>query len=192
MFSLLSLMALDGCATYHVVRWESPPEGQHQIKVGTPRSIVEQIHGEPLAEDGPVHSYEYSTKDRPDLATGMVLDVISMGLLATRWDDMERVYQAQRTRRQIAYGPDGRVISLSPQSANVWYKVGELNGFKDSVGSRYRKTATGYKCCYTFKNRRELLAEQLDSAELSEAERLAAQWQLNPAECDEISAHADN
>lgn len=367
--TLLSLMVLEGCASYLVARWESPPEGQNQIKVGTPRSIVEQVLGEPVAKDGAVHTYEYSTKDRPNPAIVVPLDVLTMGMMSFHWGDMEKGYQSQRARRQLAYGPDDRVISLSPTSANVtfeqwlrseeraanlellceaanngqpgalavqaasyryglwgaevnptkaylfirlaaffgnpsalrtsytwragmspedlaeaerqtahwqpnpaeceaiaaeqtakealdlktmaeqgnadaqyqlgvlssspreswkwfclaanqrhpqaqleignfyetgrdpvsvdlglayvWYKLAELNGFEENVGSRYRKTTTGYKCCFPSKSHRQILAEQLDLAQLSEADRLVAEWEPNPAEC-EIEAQAKN
>lgn len=124
--SLLSTVVLEGCVAYHAARWESPPEGQDQIEVGTPRSIVEQILGEPVAKDGPVHTYEYSTEDRPTLALAIIAisaDVLWLGMPGVvAWTDAERGYQSQRTRWQLAYGPDDRVISLSPEAANVTFE----------------------------------------------------------------------
>ena len=120
--SLLSLVVLEGCATYQLVRWESPPEGQDQIKVGTPRLIVEQALGEPVAKDGPVHTYEYSTEDRPNPAF-VILDVLILFMPDPElWGLLEGEYQSQRARRQLAYGPDDRVISSSPQAANVMFE----------------------------------------------------------------------
>ncbi len=120
--TLLSVMVLEGCASYLVARWESPPEGQNQIEVGTPRPIVEQILGEPAAKDGQVHTYEYSTKERPNPAIVVPFDILTMGMMSFRWEDMDKGYQSQRARRKIAYGPDDRVISLSPESANVTFE----------------------------------------------------------------------
>jgi hypothetical protein len=92
----------------------------------------------------------------------------------------------------IVYETGRAPVSENLSLAYVWYRLAELNGFKESVSSRYRKTATGYECCFPAKSQRDIVAEQLDSAQIIKAERLVAVWQPDPAQCEEIAAQADN
>lgn len=127
-FLLVSALAcllpagLGGCATAQLALWESPPDNQDRIEVGAPRSLVEDILGEPIREDGPVRTYEYSSRERPNLALGAFIDVATMGMSVMYWGDMQEAYDAQRVRRSLVYGPDGRIVSLSPDTAEETFE----------------------------------------------------------------------
>lgn len=118
----LLAVLLTGCAATKAALWGSPPEGQDQIKVGTPRSAVEDILGEPVGEGGPVQTYEYSTRERPNIALSAILDVATMGMSAMYWSDFQKAYDSQRVRRSFVYGPDDRLVSLSPDAADQTFE----------------------------------------------------------------------
>ncbi len=75
--------------------------------------------------------------------------------------------------------------------AHIWYSLARANGFEES-GTNYKKTDTGWACCFPNKLRQEVVAEKLSPAEIVEAERLVAEWQPNPAECEAATAQLGN
>ncbi|MGI9326275.1 MAG: hypothetical protein ACR2PZ_13720 [Pseudomonadales bacterium] len=217
--SCLLLLLLNGCATYLAARWEDPPEGKEQIKIGTPRSVVEQIIGEPITTIGPVRTYDISTKEGPELWFMPILDVAIMVVRVQHWSEMEKDYQSQRIRWSLVYGPNGQVVSLSPSRASSTFerwlesdKRGEnLNllcqaansGHADAQAvqaARYRyglwKTDVDPKKAYQsiglaafFGNRGAPLTKSTWRAgmaldDVEEAERLVAEWEPNPSECE--------
>jgi TPR repeat protein len=120
--SCLLLLLLNGCATYLAARWEDPPEGKEQIKIGTPRSVVEQIIGEPITTVGSVRTYDINTKEGPELWSMPILDVAIMVVRVQHWSEMEKDYQSQRIRWSLVYGPNGQVVSLSPSRASSTFE----------------------------------------------------------------------
>ena len=217
--SCLLLLLLNGCATYLAARWEDPPEGKEQIKIGTPRSVVEQIIGEPITTVGPVRTYDISTKEGPKLWFMPILDVAMMGMSFQYWSEMEKEYQSQLIRWSLVYGPNDRVISLSPNGASLtferWLNSDErgenLNllcqaansGHADAqavLAARYRyglwetdvdpmKAYQSIGLAAFFGNRGAPLTKSTWRAgmtpdDVEEAERLVAEWEPNPAECE--------
>jgi hypothetical protein len=73
-------------------------------------------------------------------------------------------------------------------TAFLWLSLAETNGFKDMVRvyTRYTETATGWSCCTeeTQPPQREIVANSMTSEQITEARRLVAEWQPNPAECE--------
>ena len=80
--------------------------------------VVEQIIGEPITKVGPIRSYDISTKEGPKLWFMPILDVAMMGMSFQYWSEMEKEYQSQLIRWSLVYGPNDRVISLSPNGAS--------------------------------------------------------------------------
>jgi hypothetical protein len=73
----------------------------------------------------------------------------------------------------------------------VWYSLAETSGYQEA-GTSYKKTDTGMKCCFSDISRREIVAENLAADQITEADRLVAEWDPNPAECDIEAAKSDN
>jgi hypothetical protein len=217
--SCLLLLLLDGCATYHAARWEAPPEGKEEINIGTPRSVVEQIIGEPITKVGPTRTYDISTKEGPKLWFMPILDVAMMGMSFQYWSEMEKEYQSQLIRWSLVYGPNDQVVSLSPSRASStferWLNSNERgehldllcraanNGHADAQAvqaARYRyglwgsdidpiKAYQSIGLAAFFGNRGAPLTKTTWRAgmtpdDVEEAERLVAEWEPNPAECE--------
>ena len=68
-------------------------------------------------------------------------------------------------------------------TAYLWLSLSETNGFKYPVRvyTGYGEPATGEK---TQPTQREIVANSMTSAQITEAKRLVAEWQPNPAECE--------
>jgi hypothetical protein len=217
--SCLLLLLLNGCATYLAARWEDPPEGKEQIKIGTPRSVVEQIIGEPITTVGPVRTYDINTKEGPELWSMPILDVAIMVVRVQYWSEMEKDYQSQRIRWSLVYGPNGQVVSLSPSRASSTFerwlesdKRGENldllcqaanSGNADAQAvqaARYRYGLWGtdvdaikayefISLAAFFGNRGAPLTKKtwrigMAPDDVAEAERLIAEWEPSPAECE--------
>jgi hypothetical protein len=73
----------------------------------------------------------------------------------------------------------------------VWYSLAETSGYQEA-GTRYKKTDTGMKCCFSDISRREIVAENLAADQITEAERLVAEWEPNPAECEVEATKSEN
>lgn len=89
---------------------------------------------------------------------------------------------------------------LRPDSvqAYVWDRLAESNGFRKETKAPtgrigYIKTKTGWRCC-VLEPHREDGAERskLTADQITEAERLVAEWKPNPAECEEIAVQSAN
>lgn len=223
----LLAVLLTGCTATKLALWDSPPEGQDQIKVGTPRSTVEDILGKPVRVVGPVQTYEYSTKERPNIALGVIFDVMTMGMSAALLPDLQKNYDSQRARRSFVYGPDDRLVSLSPDYADLMFErwlesdrradslellcQAANNGHADALAveaARYRyglwgtgidpiKAYLSIGLAAHFGNlgaihMSEIWRLDMSPDEVTKAQRLVAQWEPNPAECEVESAGTAN
>lgn len=70
--------------------------------------------------------------------------------------------------------------------AYVWYRLAEMNGFEGKWP--YFRTDSGFETILYS----ERVAVHMTRAQIAEAERQVAEWEPNPAECEEIAAQAYN
>lgn len=83
-----------------------------------------------------------------------------------------------------AYDFGFTILPKDPQQAFKWYRLSKAGGYVPS-GYRCANDARGQWTCAKL-DRLEEIPLKLTPEELAEAERLAAEWQPNTAECDAL------
>jgi TPR repeat protein len=126
--SLLAItLALPGCAAFTGV----PPSDMSAVHVGSSRSTVQQVLGEPVAamDDGcgTVETYSYDRGAEPlepiySLAMFHPAAPFVVGLIAHPF-----VVYGQESEINVAFGPDGDVVAYSPAEYDDWSTLVQKN-----------------------------------------------------------------
>jgi TPR repeat protein len=108
-------------------------------------------------------------------------------LLSWKWNCFsahQELGEAQhRFAKYYLYGSPP--VAQDLQDAYRWFRLADLNGYKTNVLKTRADATPGQEwVCCEYVSHLEILVGKMTPAQVAEAERLAAEWKPNPAECE--------